>query len=195
MATKGLSLLTSEAALGAITTDKESGTILNLWYDRDESEMLYPALRLIHIDEDDSAFEARMKGALEAVVPIGMMGLASGTFKAGKGIVETGKKANKAIRAQQAAIVSKHINKNPDVLIDYANANMGKSFDEKDFKNKMTLDYLHKGYDYILDQMYNFSKDETGVLNISFGQKKPEIGRIKSDIAKRVTEKEMSLTN
>ena len=189
MATKGLSLLTSEAALGAITTDKESGTILNLWYDRDESEMLYPALRLIHIDEDDSAFEARMKGALEAVVPIGMMGLASGTFKAGKGIVETGKKANKAIRAQQAAIVSKHINKNPDVLIDYANANMGKSFDEKDFKNKMTLDYLHKGYDYILDQMYNFAKDETGVLNISFGQKKPEIGRIKSDIAKRVAEK------
>lgn len=42
---------------------------------------------------------------------------------------------------------------------------------KKDFKNKMTLDYLHKGYDYVLDQMYEFAKDETGAIGITFGSK------------------------
>jgi len=193
MATKGLSLLTSEAALGAITTDKESGTILNLFYQQDEAERIYPMLRMLHVDEDDSAFEARMKGALEGILPIGAFGAASGAVEAGKGVLKTGKKVNKIIEATQASIVSKHINKNPDALIDYANSNMGKSFNEKDFKNKMTLDYLHKGYDYVLDQMYEFAKDETGAIGITFGSKKPQIGRIQSDIAKRVTEKRAEL--
>tara|TARA_Y100001938_G_C8097992_1_gene439457 strand:+ start:1581 stop:6155 length:4575 start_codon:yes stop_codon:yes gene_type:complete len=180
---KGLSLLASEAALGAITTDEDSGALLNIFYEKDEAERLYPMLRLIHVDEDDSAFEARMKGALENVLPIGAFGAAAG-------IIEGGKKATKSIKAIDSALISKYINKNPDSIIDYVSANAGKEFNNKDFKNKMRLDALYKGANYVYDQMYAFAKDEEGAIKIGFGPKKPEIEKIKNVASKKALQKQ-----
>ena len=64
--------------LGALLTDKDTGTLLNLFYEQNEADKVPMMLRLLHVDEDDSEFEARLKGALEGIIPVSLVGVAKG---------------------------------------------------------------------------------------------------------------------
>ena len=188
MITKGASLLLSEAAVGAVTTDKESGTLLNMFYEKDEHERLYPMLRMLHIDEDDTAFEARMKGALEGVLPVGAIG-------AVKGIIETGKQASRGIRAVRDVAVIKQINKKPGLAVDFLYANKGADFNESKFKDFVFRDFKKDSYDNLIDATFKYLKDEEGAIFI--GKKERMAGLVekaRNNLLKNIEEKELQLS-
>ena len=149
--TKGASLLASEGMLGALLTDKDTGTLLNLFYEQNEADKVPMMLRLLHVDEDDSEFEARLKGALEGIIPVSLVGVAKGL-----------KSAKNSLRGIRDSAVIKQINRKPDLSRDYVLSTQKTKFDEEDFKGFVFKDYLK---DEIDDQYNNFSKylaDERG---------------------------------
>ena len=157
---KGASLLTSEAALNAILTNKETGSFLNLFWDKNEEQKVPLMLRMLHIDEDDSAFEARLKGALEGIVQVGAFsGIAAGV-----------KKIKTAARATRDAAVVKHLNDDPDVALRFSeHIGEGAEFDDKAFKKYVFDDFVSKEVDHYYRQFSEYLKEETGTLTIKFG--------------------------
>tara|TARA_R110002074_G_scaffold237917_2_gene409923 strand:+ start:647 stop:5194 length:4548 start_codon:yes stop_codon:yes gene_type:complete len=153
---KGASLYTSEAALNSVLTNKESGAFLNLFWDKDEAEKVPIMLKVLHVDEDDSAFEARLKGALEGVVQVG----AFQTIGAGL------KKISKSARAIRDVAVIKHLNDEPDVALNYVNKLGDGEFNEKDFNKYVFNDFVKKEVDSQYNSFSSYLKDDTGSMSI-----------------------------
>ena len=186
--TKGMSLLASEAAVGAVLTDKDSGTLLNLFYEKDEHERLYPMLRMLHVDEDDSAFEARMKGALEGVLPVTALGAIKGT-------IESGRKAKSIIKGIRDITVVKQLNKKPSLAVDFLYANKGDDFSEAKFNDFVFKDYKKDAYDYLTNSTFKYLKDEEGAIFI--GKKERMAGLVekaRNNLLKNIEEKEVKLS-
>lgn len=153
---KGAAFLLSEGVINSVITDKESGTLMNLFADKHEKEKLPMLLRMMHVDEDDSEFEARLKGGLEGVVT-------GGAFA---GVIEGLKASKNTIRAIREVSVAKQINKKPNLLLDYAEqVPKGETFDDAKFKAYVFRDYMKDETDWLYNNFSNYIKDESGVIN------------------------------
>lgn len=155
-------VLSTEAIVGGLITTKETGSIANFFWDKNEEAripVLGLSLQMIHVDEDDTAFEARLKGALEGMIIPGGVYTVQGLYN---GLKAT-KKLSGAIR--DFAVV-KHIDKRPSIVDDYMRSTTKADFDEVDFKKYIFRRYLSDSIDDAYQSsFFKFLRDDTGAYS------------------------------